>query len=274
MLETLLPMAINAGMQHMNKGKEDAQTEQRGISAPTQDQIGAKDKAKVSPVVNNMMQEGLGIITQGSPEKRGKEAGETDRAYFDALAPETNPWERIGQGSVGTPIAQAKAAGNQQQKVARMNNETTKDVARIQSNTAQIVAAINAVAPNRQAGVAEGLAPHTAANLDAGSAEKLAKEVLTYNQAITEGHRGKVEEAKANIAELIALGQASNGVIPAANLAGKVVSSNKYISKLLNFLGFGKKPPKGKSKVTTKTYKGIDGKKYGSETTRTREYTQ
>lgn len=244
LLTQMLPMALGAlgGKDQAQQGQQLAQ----GTGAPTLNQLGGKEQAKVSPIFNNMAQEGIGQLFN-NPSKRGRDAGKADKAYFDTFAPETNDWERLGQGSVGTPVAAAQAQGKEQRQLTQMNNETSKEIARMQTDTQQIVAAINAVAPNRQANIAEMLGPGQLGLLSEQAASEIGRQVLLSNQANTEYHRGEFEAARAGreralyqgYEDIDAFNRATGGLGGLPKAAGSAAAGIGNAAK--NTLGFGTK---------------------------------
>ena len=165
LLPTILPALIGAagtiGASFLNRGSDSAPTPVPGggqEGSPNQGQsfgssIASAAGGAVSNIADAWAQQQMKDWQRGQDNKlndkyfaqEAQREGKKQRAYFDAFAPNTTEWERLGATSSGT--AQIEAGRNQ--------NETALKVANIQAASAENVARIQAQAPARQASVAE-----------------------------------------------------------------------------------------------------------------------
>jgi len=84
---------------------------------------------------------------RGSNEKSGSEMGDFARDYYGSAFPGTTPWEQLGSSNPGGSIESARIGADNalkvkgaelstQMRIAKMNNDTQKEVAKINTGPA------------------------------------------------------------------------------------------------------------------------------------------
>lgn len=144
------------------------------------------------------MKAAFGQSPTDAAREQGEAQGAAQKAYFDAFAPDTTQWERMGSQSPGMAnITATKDTNKTALQVAKINQAT-------QVKTAQIAAS----APLRQAAVAERLAPSqeaqlraTISHLSASEQERVAQAAANYAAAQVSGQVAKIKMTEAALTE-------------------------------------------------------------------------
>lgn len=159
-------------------------------------QIGGAVAGVATDFYEQMMQERR---QERSMRMQAKHQAKATKQYFDTVFPNTNEWERLGASSpAGAQITAGAATNASQERIAK-----------IQANTAREVALINSGAPHRQAAVSEKQVRINRMQL-AGNLEEIGAKVknlgagtkLSIAQALTEHMRTWLTGEQAEIARI------------------------------------------------------------------------
>lgn len=186
----------------------------------------------------------LGAGMMGSPMPgSGAEAGQFAKEYYDKIAPNSGPWDRLGAQNPGGQLAAESRKADLAERMQKRDLKNKVEVAQIQRKTALetkgmeyglegVSAAGNlgrGIAPdhrfNWQRAVSLAKLVPELNNLKADEQAKITQAALNVAKAQLTGHEATIKGAVAEYADLIAIQQGFGGAVSslAASGAGRLL---------------------------------------------------